>query len=191
MDIMLASSSPRRIALLRKLKIKFKVKSSNFNESHNLKVSPIKLVIYNSLKKAQSAKRQLKNPALIIGADTIVVLGKEILGKPLTNKKAAEMLRKISGKYVRVITGITILNTKTNKIYKDYEITYLKIKNLSEDFIQQYVESGEPLDKAGAFGIQGKGSYIIQQIRGDYHNVIGLPLKKLKKLINKAKRDST
>lgn len=187
MEIVLASSSPRRIALLKKLNIKFKIKNSFYKENNKLKFFPVKLALYNSLRKAQSVKKHLKNPALIIGADTIVVLGKEILGKPLTNKRAAEMLKQISGKNIRVITGITILNTKTNKIYKDYEITNLKIKKLPAEFVQQYVKSGEPLDKAGAFAIQGKGSYIIKQIRGDYYNVIGLPLTKLKKLLIQAK----
>ena len=181
--IILASASPRRISLLRKIVRLFTVRKSSFKENNNRKLSPMRFTLYNATQKARSIKAR---NALIIGADTIVVVGRKVLGKPKSKREAREMLNHISGRNIRVITGICVVNSSTGRLCKDYEVTFLKVRKLSPDFIIQYVASGEPMDKAGAFAIQGKGAAIKEKIDGDLYNVVGLPLAKVKSLLKKA-----
>ena len=121
--------------------------------------------------------------SLIIGADTIVHLENRFLGKPENHDKANKMLCFLSGKTHQVLTGVVVLNTRTNVHISDVEVTNVRFKNLSWDEIDNYVASGEPFDKAGGYAIQGKGLSLIDEVNGSYSNVVGLPMKLLRKLL--------
>jgi len=176
--IILASASPRRRELLEKLGLKFEVETGDYEEDINSKLEPHELARQLSIKKAQSVAVRNKN-AIIIAADTIGVIGGKILGKPHTENKARKMLREISGKPHTVITGFTVLDTATDKILTHTVDTTVYIKKLTVEEIDAYVQTGEPMDKAGAYAIQGLGAVIVEKIEGDYYNVMGLPLNKL------------
>ncbi|KPJ66710.1 hypothetical protein AMJ44_08040, partial [candidate division WOR-1 bacterium DG_54_3] len=118
---------------------------------------------------------------------TIVVLGKKILGKPKSKKEAIAMLESLAGKTHKVITGIAIVDSETFEKYADYEITKVKMKKVADKEIIDYVKSGKPMDKAGSYGIQEIEEIFIDKIEGDYNNVVGLPVGKLKKLLQKMK----
>ena len=176
--IILASASPRRKELLQKIGLKFEVDASNCAEEINPTLEPDELVRRISLAKAKSVASRHKD-ALIIAADTIGVIGKKLLGKPHTADEARKMLAQISGNSHEVITGFTVLDTATNKVFSGIVNTKVYIKKLTRQEIAAYVRTGEPLDKAGAYGIQGLGAVIVEKIEGDYYNVMGLPLNAL------------
>ena len=173
--IILASASPRRKELLEKLSLKFKVDASDCEEEIDSELEPAELVRQISVTKAKSVAALHPN-AVIIAADTIGVIGKKILGKPHTENEAGKMLKEISGKPHLVITGFTILDTTTNQMISETVKTTVYIKKLTRQEIDAYVKTGEPLDKAGAYAIQGLGAVIVEKIEGDYYNVMGLPL---------------
>jgi septum formation protein len=176
--IILASASPRRKELLEKLGLKFEVDSGNCEEGINSGLEPHELVRQLSIIKAKSALAGNKN-AIIIAADTIGLIGNKILGKPHTEDEARKMLKVIAGKPHTVITCFTVMDTATNKIITKTVDTKVYIKKLTNGEIEAYVKTGEPLDKAGAYAIQGLGSIIVERIEGDYYNVMGLPLNSL------------
>jgi len=176
--IILASASPRRKELLEKIGLKFEVDASGCDEEINAGLDPQEIVRQLSIKKAKSVAARHKN-AIVIAADTIGVMGDKILGKPHTENEACKMLQVISGKSHLVITGFSILDTATNKIVTGIANTRVYIKKLTGQEIDAYVKTGEPLDKAGAYAIQGIGAVIVEKIEGDYYNVMGLPLNAL------------
>lgn len=182
--LILASASPRRVELLKMLGCKFKIIPSKIEEKINPRLSPIQNVKNLSRLKTLDVASEISD-GIIIGADTVVVLGKKILGKPKDKKEAQEMLQNLSGKEHKVITGITVIDTKTRKILQDAIMTKVKFRKLNKNLIEKYIKSGEPLDKAGAYGIQGKGSLLIESIIGDYFNGEGLPLNALSQLLEK------
>lgn len=182
--LILASGSPRRIELLKMLGCKFQIISSKDEERINPRLSPIQNAKRLSRLKALNVASKISE-GIVIAADTMVVLGKKILGKPKNKKEAQEMLEKLSGKEHRVITGVAIINVKTKKIMQDVVITKVKFRKLNKNLIERYIASGEPLDKAGAYGIQGKASLLVESIKGDYFNVVGLPLNPLNQLLEK------
>lgn len=173
--IILASTSPRRKELLEKLRIDFDVDGSNYQEDMNLQMPPLELAKFLSLGKAKEVAGRHKD-SVVIGADTFIVFNEKLLGKPDSMGKAKEMLREISGKVLSVITGYTIIDTADNKTISEAVETRAFIKELSDDEIDNYTATGEPIDKAGAFAIQGVGSIFVEKIEGDYFNVMGLPL---------------
>jgi septum formation protein len=176
--IILASSSPRRKELLEKIGIKFMVDPSDYPEDLNSDLSPEDLAKSLSSGKARDVAKKYPD-AIIIAADTFGVLKGKILGKPHTAAEAEAMLRSMSGKSHRVITGLTVIDSASqNSITRTVE-TRVYIKKLSSEEISNYVKTGEPLDKAGAYAIQGLGSIIVEKIVGDYYNVVGLPLNAL------------
>ncbi len=176
--IILASASPRRKELLGLTGLKFEVDTLDYREDMDIKLSPHELARFLSLEKAMSIARKYSD-AIIIAADTFVVINGQILGKPHTEEKARRMLILLEGRTHSVITGFTILDTRTgNKLSKSVE-TKVTFKELGEEEITAYVKTKEPLDKAGAYAIQGLGSVLIKYIEGDYFNVIGLPLSAL------------
>jgi septum formation protein len=122
---------------------------------------------------------------IVIAADTIVYKGQEILGKPKSEMDAYQMLKKLSGCSHKVITGVCLIDNNTNASYEDYEETKVFFKKLSDEEIRGYIKSGEPLDKAGAYGIQGLGGIFVKKIEGCYFNVVGLPVYKLNNLLGK------
>ncbi len=177
LKIVLASSSPRRIRLLRELGVEFTHMDPTGKEDNSI-LDPGKRVEYNSLTKAMSLVNS-QEKALIIGSDTVVHLNKRILGKPKDEADAKLMLRELSGNCNQVYTGISIVNSTSRRTLTRYTITKVWFKNLSDSAINEYVSSGEPLDKAGAYGIQGLGGELVDRFEGSYSNVIGFPLELL------------
>jgi len=176
--IILASASPRRKELLEKIGLKFKVEPSNHVEDMHSGLKPHALARSISLEKALAVAGKHKN-AIVIAADTFIVFRGKIMGKPGTEDAAKNMLMTINGKSHSVITGFTILDTDENKILSRSVETKIHIKRLTLEEIDAYIKSKEPLDKAGAYAIQGLGSVIVKKIEGDYFNVMGLPLNAL------------
>jgi septum formation protein len=180
--LILASASPRRKELLQKIGLKFEVDASNCAEEIDPAALPEELVRRISIDKAKAVAPRHQN-AVIIAADTIGVIGKKVLGKPHTAAEARKMLAQISGKAHLVITGLTVLDTATDKTITKTVTTKVYIKKLTRAEIDAYVATGEPLDKAGAYGIQGLGAVIVEKIKGDYYNVVGLPLSALMEVL--------
>ena len=177
-QIILASTSPRRKELLKKIGIKFKAVNNGYEEDLTLPKKPKDLVKFLSFGKAKSVSEKYKN-SLIISGDTIVVYNNKVLGKPKTKKQAKEFLQMLSGKTHSVITACTVMDTESGKeITWDTE-TKISMKNLSNCQIDKYISTGEPMDKAGAYAIQGLGAVFITKICGDYFATVGLPICKL------------
>lgn len=183
--IILASTSPRRKELFEKLRIPFTIEASDYEEDMGLKMSPVKLVKVLSAGKAMAVAKKHKE-GIIIGADTFVVFNNQLFGKPKSKPEARKMLEKLSGKRVDILTGLTIIDIDFKKKISVTDIAKVYIKKLSTDEINNYIASGEPMDKAGAFAVQGLGSVIIRKVEGDFMSIMGLPLfilaKELKKL---------
>ncbi len=178
MDIILASASPRRYELLKKLGLEFTVVPSNVREEHTLRTNIENLVRHNTFNKGMAVAQ--KHPdALIISADTVVALGDRILGKPKNEREAAEMLRLLSGKIHAVYTAIGLFFQRYEKSMLDVVCTRVRFRSISEEEIWAYINTGEPFDKAGAYGIQGQGALLVEGIEGCYYNVVGLPLSRL------------
>jgi septum formation protein len=176
--IILASTSPRRKELLENIGLKFQVDASDFPEDLRQDLPPEGLVKFISMGKATAVAPKYPD-AIIIAADTIGVLRRRVIGKPRSPGEAVKILQSLSGKTHRVITGLTVLDTGSHRMITRTIETYVHIKVLTQQEIQNYVHSGEPLDKAGAYAIQGLGALIVEKIVGDYYNVVGLPLKTL------------
>lgn len=176
--IILASTSPRRKALLKQIGLKFDVKSSDIDESAVFYKNPYDLVKKLSLLKAKSVAELSKN-SIIISADTVVVFKNRIIGKPKAKSDARKILKMLSNKMHTVITGFTIVDSQTDKTISGFEESKVWFRKISGEEIDKYVDSGEPLDKAGAYGIQEKGGAFVKKIEGDYFNVVGLPLAKV------------
>ncbi|MCX7611592.1 MAG: Maf family protein [Ignavibacterium sp.] len=176
--IYLASKSPRRRKLLKQLNIKFKSFSVNLNEIFIEKQSPLQNVLRICKEKMSLAKNKIDDGVLIT-CDTIVVINNEILGKPSDKKEAFKMLKKLSGKTHLVYTAYCIYN-KLNEIQiTNYEKTKVTFRKLTDTEILEYIDTGSPLDKAGAYGIQDDfGAVFVKRIEGCYYNVVGLPLSK-------------
>ncbi len=188
--IILASKSPRRQDLLKNIGIGFEVLVSNFDEKSlcSAGMDPREYAAALARKKAEASAAAVKAEKgveyLIIGADTIVVLNGEILGQPENEADASRMLGLLSGAANQVITGVAVLSLKDGKtvFHSASESTLVYFKKLDEYEIDSYVKTGEPLDKAGAYGIQGVASLFVEEIEGCYFNVVGLPLMRLSKL---------
>lgn len=177
--LFLASKSPRRRKLLKQLNLKFRSFSVEMDEVIYPDESPSKAVIRLSREKMNLAKEKV-NKGIIITADTIVVLEKKILGKPINKKDAYHILKTLSGKTHTVYTGYSIYNFMNNKLISEMEKTKVTFRELTEKEIKEYINSGSPMDKAGAYGIQDDfGAVFIKKINGCYYNVVGLPLSKL------------
>jgi septum formation protein len=176
--IILASASQRRKELLEKIGLKFQVDPSDFPENLGQDLPPEGLVKFISIGKASAVAAKYSD-AIIIAADTIGVLHNHVIGKPHTAEEAVKMLQDLSGKTHRVITGLTVLDTGSSKMLTRTVETQVQIKELNPQEIESYVKSGEPLDKAGAYAIQGLGALFVEKIVGDYYNVMGMPLKTL------------
>jgi len=176
--VILASASPRRKELLEKIGLVFEVEPSNCEENIDSRLGPHELAREISLKKAGAVAGRHKD-AIVIAADTFIVFGGRILGKPLTENEARKILETINGGSHSVITGFSIIDTTDNRTVTGSVETKVYIRKLTPAEIDAYVSSGEPMDKAGAYAIQGLGAVIVERIEGDYFNVIGLPLSAL------------
>jgi septum formation protein len=174
-QIILASKSPRRLQLFKLLKIKFKAADSGFKEVVNPRLSHKDLVQFLALGKAQAAAKKYPK-AVIIAADTMVSFKGKVLGKPKNKKDAEKMLKSFSGKAQEVITGVAILDTSTKQVVVAVDKIKIYFKKLSDAEISAYVNSGQSLDKAGAYGPQNLGFNLIKRIEGDFTNILGLPM---------------
>ncbi|NLY44887.1 MAG: septum formation protein Maf [Tissierella sp.] len=182
--LILATSSPRRKELFEKFNIDYMAVNSNIIERLNPDDEPLQYAMRMAFLKAYSVSR-LYEKDIVIGTDTIVVLNNEILGKPRDQEDAFRMLKLLSGNHHEVISGISLINLASNTKIVDYDITKVKFRNLSDDTILKYIDTKEPLDKSGGYGIQGFGGLLVESIVGSYYNVIGLPLVKLDELLMK------
>lgn len=177
--IFLASGSPRRKKLLEQLNLKFKVITVEVNEERQGGESPVSMVKRLADMKLDSAKKLVDN-GVIITADTIVVLDNEIIGKPRNESDAKKILKKLSDNTHTVYTGFALYNSANAKKITDYEKTKVTFRKLSDGEIDNYIVSGSPMDKAGAYGIQDDfGAVFVKKIVGDYYNVVGLPIAKV------------
>jgi len=173
--IILASRSPRRRELFKILDLPFVTEESDYEEDLTKKLTPKQLAVTMSRGKARAVAKNKKD-AIVIAADTLISFQNKILGKPHSRKHAFVMLSKMSGKVHSVITGYTIIDTKTKKILSKAIETKVYFRKLKPQEIKNYIKTDQPLDKAGAYGIQGLGQLLIQKIEGNHSNVVGLPL---------------
>lgn len=173
--IILASKSPRRDELLKRIGLHFEVKTSDFDESSVNAHSPVEHVEILSRGKAKSVAEEHKD-AIVIGADTVIVIDGEIIGKPTSEENAVEILKRLSGKSHLVVTGFTIIDTQFNQTSTKTVESKVYFKELNEAEIEAYVKTGEPMDKAGGYGMQDKAGIFIQNVEGDFFNVVGLPI---------------
>ena len=183
MSIILASNSPRRRELLAQIGIRdFQILSPDVDEAVEPGLSPARMVEALSLRKARAAAGRAGAEDLIIAADTVVALDGRVLGKPRDQEEAFAMLSALSGREHRVYTGVTVLGG--GRAATEHEETAVAFRALSPEEIRDYIATGEPMDKAGAYGIQGVGALLVQGIRGDYCNVVGLPLFRLGRMLS-------
>ena len=182
-NLVLASSSSRRKEILERLNLKFKVVPSNLDESSYKDLNPEKLVQKLSSAKAREVSKLVED-TIIIAADTVVVNNDKILEKPEDEEEAVEMLKELSGDKHTVMTGLTVYSTLEEKEMTDIAKTQVYLSDISEAKIKKYVDTGEPLGKAGSYAIQGLGSVFVEKIEGSYFTVMGLPIHKLAEKLN-------
>jgi septum formation protein len=180
--IILASSSPRRRELLTQAGIPFIVVPGNVDEENaELSGTPGQRAEQLAYMKAADVARD--RSGIVLGADTIVVCGDQIFGKPSDAASARMMLKALSGREHQVITGIALIDTVSGRASTGYETTRVRFSDLSDKEIEAYIESGEPYGKAGAYAIQGKAALFVESLNGCYSNVVGLPLRRLYRLL--------
>lgn len=191
--LVLASASPRRAALLRQLGADFVVRVSRIDENIGDPVAPERLTTRLARKKALAVLPKL-SPRLrnrvVLAADTVVSYRHHLMGKPETKAEAIRMLRILSGRTHQVITGLCLVGADGRTV-TGCETSSVKFRRLSLEAIERYVRTGEPMDKAGAYGIQGMGALLVERVEGCYFNVVGLPLALLDRMLSKFQRAST
>jgi septum formation protein len=173
--IILASASPRRHQLFRLLFNNFEIIESKINEDLAYEIEPVQLVQHLAQLKAQNVAEQIPE-GIIVGADSIVVIGKKVLGKPINIMEAREMLTALSGKTHEVFTGIAIIEKPSNQMQIISTVTAVTFRSIENWEIERYIEIGNPYDKAGAYGIQNEAAIFIEKISGCYYNVMGFPV---------------
>ncbi len=183
MDIILASGSPRRSELMKQVGFDFKVSTCNTDESYDEGMTPSEIVMELSLRKADAVfdKEMPEKDTVVVAADTIVAIDNEILGKPKDRNDAIRMLSELSGKKHQVYTGVTLYYYVAGRVFIENfaDCADVYFRELSQDTIISYVDSWEPMDKAGAYGIQGLGAILVDKIDGDYYTIVGLPIAKV------------
>ena len=180
--IVLASKSPRRAELMQQIGLPFTVCPADVDESVSPKLSPAKAVAEISRRKALAVRQMRDAGEIIVACDTVVALDDRIFGKPHTAEEAEAMLRVLSGRTHAVYSGLTVC--RGTVVTSAVERTDVTFRTLSTTEISAYVKSGEPMDKAGAYGIQGLGAVLVERIAGDYFNVVGLPLCRLTQMLS-------
>ncbi|MDK0618036.1 Maf-like protein [Clostridium perfringens] len=184
MKVILASKSPRRVEILEKIVKEFEVVESNFDENTiDFKGDIEKYVKDLSRNKAIEVSKGLNEPSIVIAADTVVFQNGKVLEKPKNEEDAFSMLSSLSGNTHKVYSGICLINTYNDTVVTDCDCTEVRFSELNPRQIRNYINSGEPMDKAGAYGIQGLGGAFVEGINGCYYNVMGLPLNKLYKAL--------
>ena len=181
MGLILASGSPRRRQLLEQIGLTFVVRSSDVDESVSPGLTPAQVVESLSARKGEAVAAEAVPGDLVLSADTVVALDGAILGKPRDRAEAEAMLTALSGRTHQVYTGVTLL--QDGRRLTEHEVTAVTFRPLSPEEIAAYVSTGEPMDKAGAYGIQGLGALLVERLEGDYFNVMGLPLCRLGQML--------
>ena len=181
--IILASGSPRRKRMFEDMKIDFSVMVSNYEEDITGKDFKVSLVEQTAYNKALEVSKRAEDDTLIVAADTVVVFNKKILGKPKDEQDAQQILKMLQGNTHIVVTSIAIIDKLEKKTLINSEKTKVTFDKLTDLEINNYIKTGEPLDKAGAYGIQGLGSVFIKKIDGCYNNVVGIPVYLLTKML--------
>ncbi len=181
--IVLASASPRRRELLEQIGLEFTIVVSDVVESDCDWASPIELVTQLAHHKARRVASSQSKEAVIIGADTVVVVDGQVLGKPAHEAEAIAMLRCLRGREHQVYTGVAVVDSLNEQEAQAYEMTRVFMRRYGDDEIERYVRSGEPRDKAGAYAIQGLGALLVAGIEGCYTNVVGLPVARLGQML--------
>lgn len=176
--VILASKSPRRIELLKKVISNFEVRVSNVEEKIENNKHPRKIAVELSRLKAENVASDIDR-GIIIGADSIVVLNNKILGKPENANESFKMLKMLSNNSHQVITGFTVIKNPEQIVVSDFEVTEVKFRELESWEIQKYIETNKPFDKAGSYGIQDDAAVFVEYINGCFYNVMGLPTTKL------------
>ena len=179
--IVLASGSPRRRALLRALGINFEIVVSDAEE--RFEGEPAAMVVTNARAKRDDIAGRLDFPALVIAADTLVFLGNRVLGKPADRDEARAMLAELSGRTHKVLTGLSLIETATGKTAEGYESTEVTFRAFSSDEIDRFVAAVNPIDRAGAYTVDGPGSLLVARYNGCYQNVLGFPIVRLDLLL--------
>ena len=180
---MLASKSPRRAEILRAVGWEFEAVAANIDETRMESEDAVSYVKRLARQKAETVAKMISPAGLVLGADTVVVIDGEILGQPGDDGNARRMLKLLNGKWHEVVTGICLLRAGQSPRI-DHETTRVRFCEMTDDEIDWYVSTGEPSDKAGAYAIQGKGAIFIEEIQGDYFNIVGLPIRLLYKLMS-------
>lgn len=180
-EVLLASASPRRRELLKQIGVRFAIAPVGMCEDRLPGELPADYVRRLALAKAQAGFEQQFTALPVLGADTAVVLGDTIFGKPENETEAASMLAQLSGRSHQVLTGVAVVNAGTAKV--ELVETLVHFRDLNDEEVQRYCATGEPMDKAGSYGIQGFGAVFVDRIAGSYTNVVGLPLAETSKLL--------
>lgn len=183
MQVILASASPRRLALLQQIGIEATVSPADFDEVSGSAVQAEDVVLANAAGKCQDVVKFKGDSLPVVAADTVVVAEGVILGKPQDAEDAFKMLKQLSGKTHKVLTGIAV--SYAGEMLAEVCETKVVFRELTDEEIKNYVATGEPLDKAGAYGIQGKGAVLVEKIDGCYNNVVGLPLTRMQLILAK------
>jgi len=181
--IILASASPRRKELLKSMGLEFEVIPSEVEENIENKSFSLELIENLAAEKAADIANKIKFLSIIIGSDTVVVINNKILGKPKDKKDAFHMLKMLSGNTHQVISAIAVIDTETGKILKDSVVSDVTFKQLSDEEINAYIETGEPMDKAGSYAIQGLAGMFVKSINGCYSNIVGISVFKLAEML--------
>ncbi len=183
--IILASTSPRRHGLAQQMGLEFEIVPSNYEEDMSMDIGPAELSMTLAYGKAKEVAVRLKK-GVVLGVDTFIVFEGKKLGKPKSKEDAFLMLKSFSGKSQEVYSGVTIIDCETGQELKDFEVTKVKFREMEDSEINNYIKTGEPMDKAGSYGIQDLGAVFVEKIDGCYSNVMGFPIhniyKNLKKL---------
>src|SRR5512137_1107676 len=182
MDIVLASASPRRRELMARIAPEFQVYPTDVDESTVTAKDPLEFAITAATLKARTAAERFPE-AVVIGADTVVALGLRILGKPADKEDARAMLRTLSGRRHRVITGLAFYTKSDGRLLTGYDLTYVTFRGLTDEMIDGYLDQGTFLDKAGAYAVQEVGDAFVARMKGDYDNVVGFPVEKVKRML--------
>jgi len=174
-SIVLASESTRRVDILRTLGISFSIIPPDIDETKHREETPQEFVNRIAFEKASKVGKHFPDK-WVIAADTIVVLKGKVLGKPKNERDAFNMLRTLRAKWHKVITGYCVLNLEKNIVYRDIVETKVFVRDMTDDEITRYIKTSEPMGKAGSYAVQGKGGYMVKEIKGSYTNVVGLPI---------------
>jgi septum formation protein len=183
--LILASKSPRRAEILKAVGWPFEAIAANVDETRAASEDAVSYVQRLAITKAETVAKKIME-GLVLGADTVVLIDGEILGQPRDDEDARRMLKLLSGRWHEVVTGVSIVRAKqAARALVDHEITRVLFCQMSDDEIDWYVATGEPRDKAGAYAIQGRGGLLIEEIQGDYFNIVGLPVRLVYELSRK------